>query len=196
VVWRTKLCLVHSPVPIGPILSAVVARFDAGGDGAPSGIGGVGGWVLTLTSLVALLAAGGAAARVARRLMRRSTPELVVLLNQSAAFYVRWPEDRLDGVPDGELMAETARCRRIIELLESRRLGSVGGGPATRGAVDGVRAWTSLLCKRIEDRLETPSGSLRSLVEQSEPAARVPVTTVRPTLLPKFRRIVAGSPGW
>ena len=95
-VWRTKLCLVQSPVPIGQILSASwrastrAARVPVGD--RPVSVE----WVLTLTSLVALLAAGGVAARVARRLMRRSTPELVVLLNQSAAFYGRWPEDRLD----------------------------------------------------------------------------------------------------
>ena len=88
---RIRLCCVQPSLPVGQILSAIIARLDTGGEASPSGIGGIGEWVLTLTSLLALLAAGGVAARVARRLTRRSTPELIVLLNQSAAFYGRWP---------------------------------------------------------------------------------------------------------
>ena len=144
-------------LPVGQILSAIIARLDTGGEASPSGIGGIGEWVLTLTSLLALLAAGGVAARVARRLTRRSTPELIVLLNQSAAFYGRWPEDRLANAPRGEVMTETARCRRIIELLESPRSAAVDGGSATRGAIDGLRAWTTLLYERIEGNLDAPS---------------------------------------
>jgi hypothetical protein len=148
---------VQPSLPVGQILSAVVARLDTGGEASPSGIGGIGWWALMLTSLLALLAAGGVAARVARRLTHRSTPELIVLLNQSAAFYGRWPEDRLANAPRGELMNETARCRRIIELLESRRAAAVDDGSATRGAVAGLRAWTTLLYERLEGHLDAPS---------------------------------------
>jgi hypothetical protein len=153
---RIRLCCVQPSLPVGQILSAVVARLDTG-EAPQSGICGIGDWVVMLTSLLALLAAGGVAARVARRLMRRSAPELTVLLNQSAAFYGRWPEDRLASAPDGELLTETARCRRIIELLDSRRAAAVDGGSATRGAIAGLRAWTTLLYERLEDHLDAPS---------------------------------------
>ena len=166
--------------PVGQILSAIVARLDAGGETPPSGIGGSGEWVVMLTSLLALFAAGGAAAWVARRLTRTSTPELIVLLNQSAAFYRLWPEDRLANAPRGELMTETARCRRIIELLESSNAAAVDGGSETRGAVAGLRAWTTLLYERIEDHLDAPS--LRGDGERSD-------------LVFKVRRQVADSPG-
>ncbi|MCV7419563.1 hypothetical protein H7K45_03335 [Mycobacterium yunnanensis] len=116
---------------------------------------GVGGWVFTVASVVALLAAG-VAVRTGRRLLRRSTPELVVLLNASAAFYSRWPEDRLSAVPGDELAAEVARCTRIVELLESRQ-GASGG--ASRGAVDGLKAWIALLDKRIDKPVHLPSGA-------------------------------------
>jgi hypothetical protein len=151
---RIRLCCVQPSLPAGQILNAVVARLDTGGEASPSGIGGLGEWVLMLTSLLALLAAGGVAARVARRLTRRSTPELIVLLNQSAAFYGRWPDDRLANAPRDELMIETARCRRIIELLESPSSAAVDGGSPTRGAIAGLRAWTTLLYERIEDHLD------------------------------------------
>jgi hypothetical protein len=183
---------VQSPVSFQHIFSAVMARLDAGGDVAPSGFGGIGGWVLTLTSLLAVLAAGGAAARVARRLVTRSTPELVVLLNQSAAFYGRWPEDRLASVPNAELLTETVRCRRIIELLESRRAGAGDGGATTRGAIDGVRAWMTLLSKRIEEVPEGLSGAVRS---RSDAVSETVVTTVTATMRFAFRRRAARSPG-
>jgi hypothetical protein len=116
----------------------------------------------------------------------------VVLLNQSAAFYSRWPEDRLAGVPNAELTTETLRCRRIIELLESRRAGSLDGGATARGAIDGVRAWMTLLSKRIED-LPSPSGPLRS---RGDAVSETVVATVGTTLPLVFRRRVAGFPGW
>ncbi len=182
----------QSPVPVGQIFSAVMARFDAGGQVAPSGIGGIGGWVLTLTSLLAVLAAGGAAARVVWRLTSRSTPELVVLLNQSAAFYSRWPEDRLASVPNAELTTETLRCRRIIELLESRRAGSLDGGATARGAIDGVRAWMTLLSKHIDDP-PSSSGPVRS---RGHAVSETLVATVGTRMPLVFRRTVAGFPGW
>ncbi|KAA0102369.1 hypothetical protein CIW49_03425 [Mycolicibacterium sp. P1-18] len=115
----------------------------------------VGGWVFTVASLLALLAAG-VAVRTGRRLLRRSTPELVVLLNESAAFYSRWPEDRLWAAPSAELAAEVARCRRVVELLESRHVAATG---ASRGAVDGLNAWIALLGKRIDKPVNLPSGA-------------------------------------
>ena len=120
-----------------------------------SGVG-AGGWVFTVASILAVLAAG-VAMRTGRRLLRRSTPELVVLLNQSAAFYGRWPEDRLGSVPDVELAAEIARCRRVVELLEARQ--GVAAG-ASRGAVDGLQAWIALLGKRIDQPASLPSGAV------------------------------------
>ena len=119
-----------------------------------SGVG-AGGWVFTVASILAFLAAG-AAMRTGRRLLRRSTPELVVLLNESAAFYSRWPEDRLSSVPDVELADEIARCRRVVELLEARHGVAVG---ASRGAVDGLQAWIALLGKRIDQPASLPSGA-------------------------------------
>jgi hypothetical protein len=148
---------VQPSAPVGQILSAIIARLDAGGEASPSEIAGIGEWALMLTSLLALLAAGGVAARVARRLTRRSAPELIVLLNQSAAFYGRWPEHRLANAPDAELLTETARCRRIIELLESRGAAAVDGGSATHGAIAGLRAWTTLLYERLEEHLDAPA---------------------------------------
>ena len=116
---------------------------------------GAGGWVFTVASVLALLAAG-VALRTGRRLLRRSTPELVILLNQSAAFYSRWPEDRLWAVPDAERAREVARCTRVVELLESRQGTPTG---ATRGAVDGLQAWIALLGKRIDGPADLPSGA-------------------------------------
>ena len=154
---RIRLCCVQPSAPVGQILSAIIARLDTGGEASPSGMGGIGEWALMLTSLLALLAAGGVAARVARRLTRRSASELIVLLNQSAAFYGRWPEHRLANAPDAELLTETARCRRIIELLESRGAAAVDGGSATHGAIAGLRAWTTWLYERLEEHLDAPS---------------------------------------
>jgi len=120
-----------------------------------SGVG-AGGWVFTVASILAVLAAG-VAMRTGRRLLRRSTPELVVLLNQSAAFYGRWPEDRLSSVPDVELAAELARCRRVVELLEARQGAAAG---ASRGAIDGLQAWIAVLGKRISQPASLPSGAV------------------------------------
>lgn len=145
-------------MPAGEVFSALAARFGVGGDVTPQATGGIGGWVLTLTSALALVVVGRFAARLARRLVSRSTPELIVLLDQSAAFYGRWPEGRLTSAPRGELMAEAARCRRTIELLESRGATATDWGPATRGPVDGLRAWITLLHKQIEERVNTPPG--------------------------------------
>lgn len=119
-----------------------------------SGVG-AGGWVFTVASILAFLAAG-VAMRTGRRLLRRSTPELVVLLNQSAAFYSRWPEDRLASVPDVELVDEIARCRRVVELLETRQGAATG---ALRGVVDGQQEWIVLLGKRIDQPASLPSGA-------------------------------------
>jgi len=112
-----------------------------------------GGWLFTIASLLTLIAAG-AAVRTARRLARRSAPELIVLLNQSAAFYRRWPDDRLSSAPRGELVTEMARCRRIVGLLEAR----TPAAGATRGATDGLRVWIAVLAKRIDDFADMPSG--------------------------------------
>lgn len=155
-------------VLVGDLLGAVTARVDRGSDAwqpslasarsAYSALGGTGWCVLVLVSLLALAGVGGVAGRVARQLARRSTPELIVLLNESAAFYGRWPEDRLASVPRAELVAEAARCQRIIELLERREAAGVDGGPASRGPIDGLRVWVALLRQRIERPDDTPSG--------------------------------------
>ena len=79
-----------------------------------------------------------------------------MLLNESAAFYSRWPEDRLAAVPDGELADEIARCRRVVELLEARQGAAAS---ATRGAIDGLQAWIALLGKRIDQPTSLPSGA-------------------------------------
>jgi hypothetical protein len=134
-------------LPMGEILDDIVAGVTRGG--------GVSTWVLTIVSLLTLFAAG-AAIRLVSRLTRRATPELIVLLNQSAAFYGRWPEDRLPYAPRAELVTEAARCRRIVELLESRS--SSDGSGATRGAIDGLQSWISLLAKRIDDHAVAPAG--------------------------------------
>jgi hypothetical protein len=144
--------------PAGEVFSALIARFGAGSDVTPQAPGGIGGWVVTLASALVLVVVGRFAARMARRLVSRSTPELIVLLDQSAAFYGRWPEDRLTSAPRGELLAEAARCGRTIELLESRVAAVTGWGPAIRGPVDGLKAWVVLLHKQLEERVSTPPG--------------------------------------
>lgn len=116
-------------------------------------------WVVAVASLLALFAVGGVAGRMADRLARRSTPELVVLLNQSAAFYGHWPEDRLAIAPRGELEAEAARCRRIVALLERQAAGTTTPrGSAQRGPIDGLTTWITLLSNRIEARDVAPAG--------------------------------------
>jgi hypothetical protein len=114
------------------------------------------GWVLTLASVLAVITAGFAV-RTAHRLFRRSAPELVVLLNQSAAFYARWPEDRLASAPRTELVREAARCRRIVELLEGRTSATADSG-ASRGTIAGLKSWIALLGKRIEEGAELAAG--------------------------------------
>ena len=149
---RHYTSVMQLPVLVGQIVDAVAPRLGGGGEMSP-GVGGVGNWVVTLSSLIAVLVVGGTAAKVASRLMRRSTPELVLLLDQSAQFYSRWPEDRLAGAPRAELMIEAARCRRIINLLESKAMPSADRGLATRGPIDGLRAWVALLHNRIAEQL-------------------------------------------
>ncbi|MDP9165129.1 MAG: hypothetical protein M3O32_03560 [Actinomycetota bacterium] len=148
----------QSSAPTGEVLSALVARFGAGSDVAPHGAGGSGGWVVTLAAALGLIVVGSVAARLARRLVDRSTPELVNLLNQSATFYGRWPEDRLQTAPGSELAAEAARCRRTIELLESHGPAGTGRNLAMRGPVDGLNAWITLLHKHIANRVDTSPG--------------------------------------
>lgn len=118
---------------------------------------GRGGWMVAVASLLTILTAG-AAVRLARRLARRSTPELVVLLDQSAAFYRRWPEHRLSTAPRAELLTEAARCRRIVALLQSRAPAGASGGGAHRGAVDGLLVWIAVLAKRIDEGADLPAG--------------------------------------
>ncbi|CAN5825868.1 hypothetical protein BH09ACT7_BH09ACT7_28090 [soil metagenome] len=137
---------------VGEVLSAVAARVGH----ATSG--GVGGWLVTLTSLLVLLAVGGCAAGVLGRLTRSSTPELIVLLNRSAAFYRRWPEDQHLTAPRGELVAEATRCQRVIELLEHRAVTADDRSLAARGPIDGLHAWIALLNSHIEARGHVPSG--------------------------------------
>jgi hypothetical protein len=168
--------LVQPTALVGEVLSTIAVRVNAGGDVSSLGtvwqrsvlasgraehsaFGGVGWWVLTLASLLALLAIGGAASRVARRPVWKATPELIVLLNQSAAFYGRWPEDRLASAPRDEVVLEAARCRRIVELLERRTAPGIDRGPAENGPIAGLQAWIALLSKRIDGRHDVPSGT-------------------------------------
>jgi hypothetical protein len=136
-------------LPFGEVLGDIAACLGRSG-GAPSSA--TEGWVVTVVSVLALIAAG-VAVRTARRLVRRSTPELIVLLNQSAAFYSRWPEDRLARAPRAELAREAARCRRIVELLES-----TAAEGASRGPIDGLRTWIMVLGRHIEQGAALPSG--------------------------------------
>jgi hypothetical protein len=136
----------------GEVLSSIAARV---GHTGPCGIDR---WFLTVTSLLVLFAVGGAAAKVSRQLLRRSTPELIVLLNQSAAFYSRWPEDQHVNAPSAELVAEASRCQRIVELLERRSATGIDDGPAARGPIDGVHAWITVLHRQIQLREDVPSG--------------------------------------
>ena len=134
---------------VGEVLSAAAARLDSGGDR----------WIIALCSLVALVAVGGVAARLSRRLMRSSSPELIVLLNQSAEFYRCWPEHRRANVPSAELVAEANRCQRIIELLELRAAAGIESRAALSGPINGLNAWKTLLCRQIQVRAEAPSGT-------------------------------------
>jgi len=137
---------------VSEVLSAVAARISGSADASHSVSGdGYKGWIVTLASLLVVVAAG----RVAGRITRRSVPELTVLLNQSAAFYSQWPEPHHGNAPAAELMAEAARCQRIIALLEASEL---DGGPAARGPIDGLQAWITLLHKQINPRDAAPSG--------------------------------------
>lgn len=173
---------VHAAALVGGTLDAVAARINAvGAGGDPSSVGlawqrsvvrslraagaaehsaldGLDWWVLALASLVALLALGGAARGTAQRLMRRSTPELVVLLDQSAAFYGRWAEDELASVPRSELQIEAARCRRIVVLLEGRAAADLHEGPAERGPIAGLQVWITLLGNKIASHDGIPTG--------------------------------------
>jgi hypothetical protein len=159
---------------VGEVLSTIAARVNAGGDVSSLGtvwqrsvlasgradhsaLGGVGWLALTLASLLALFAIGGAASRLARRPGWKATPELIVLLNQSAAFYGRWPEDRLASAPRDDVVLEAARCRRIVELLERRTAPEIDRGPAENGPIAGLQAWITLLSKRIDGRPDVPS---------------------------------------
>ena len=146
---------------VGEALGSILARLVADGEqfrSAHPSPQGSGGWLLTVLSMVALLAAGGIAARMAQRLIRRSVPELTVLCNQSAAFYARWPEDRLAAAPRDELRAEAARCRRIVEVLEGRPAASNVDASTLSGSVAGLRTWITLLGKRIENVADAPAG--------------------------------------
>jgi hypothetical protein len=136
---------------VGEVLSAVAARISGSADASHSvSADGYKGWILTVASLLAVVAAG----RVAGRLTRGSAPELTVLLNQSAAFYRRWPQPHHGNVPAAELMTEAARCQRIIQLLEAADL---EGGPAARGPIDGLRAWITLLHKQLRTMDASPA---------------------------------------
>lgn len=170
---------VHPAAFLGEVFSTVVARVDEGSDvsllgtswqrsilesgravysAEHSALGRVEWWLVAVVSLLALFAVGGVAGRIARRLVRRSTPELTVLLNQSAAFYGRWPEDQLAGAPRGEVVVEAVRCGRIIELLEGQAVTTIDRGAAECGPVDGLQAWIALLFKRINAHDGVPTG--------------------------------------
>jgi hypothetical protein len=138
---------------------SVLASGRAAYSAEPPAVGDADWWVLAVVSLLALLAAGGAAGWMARRLARRAKPELVVLLDESAAFYGRWPEDRLSRAPRDQLVAEAARCRRIIELLELRRAPGTAGRLDEAGPIVGLRAWIALVSKRIDGGLDVRSGT-------------------------------------
>ena len=166
------------PVPVGEVLTAIAARVNSAPDGAwprsalTSGravwsaardwhsAGGMASWVLTVVSVLAMVALGGIASQMAHRLVSRSTPELTVLLNSSAAFYSRCPEDRLASVHRGDLAAEAGRCQRIIELLEWRAATGMDDGPASRGAITGLQEWITLLRGHIEGRAGAPAATV------------------------------------
>ncbi|MET0455388.1 MAG: hypothetical protein ABW137_26410 [Mycobacterium sp.] len=146
---------------VGELLGTVLASLVADGEDfrAAHASQGWSGWFLTALSVLALLAVGGIATRVATRLVDGSTSELTILLNGSATFYARWPEYRLAAAPRGELVAEAARCRRIIELLERRSTVPTQDVPTLSGCVDGLRSWVALLSSRIASTADAPTGA-------------------------------------
>jgi hypothetical protein len=104
------------------------------------------GWLVTCLSFLAVVALGAGVTYVVRRFMpTRSTPELQVLLNQSAAFYARWPEPELTYAPKNEMMAEAIRCQRIIDLLRRRAQVNNGESKYLMGPIGGVQSWLTLL---------------------------------------------------
>ena len=106
----------------------------------------VGGWLGTCISFLALFALGAGVAYAVRRFLRkRPTAELDALMNQSAAFYGRWPEPQLSDAPHNEMMAEANRCQRLIDLLQRRAAASKAESEYLLGAIAGVQAWLALL---------------------------------------------------
>jgi hypothetical protein len=101
-----------------------------------------GGWLFTVFSVLLAVFIGTGGAHLVRRRWRRVTPELTMLLDESAAFYSRWPEDHLARAPRRERAIETARCQRIIELLQAR---TAADGSDWRGPIEGLRAWLRVL---------------------------------------------------
>jgi hypothetical protein len=132
---------VHRAAPFGDILDAI-----------STGIGAVGvrGVVFTALSALAVIAVGAGVAYAADRVLRRSKPELTALLNESATFYARWPEDRLSEAPVYERRLEALRCQRIIELLQHDGVTGAGDVPDRQGAISGLRAWLSALRASID----------------------------------------------
>lgn len=149
---------------VGEVVRAVAARVDFGSDGSSTGVAAIGRvdhWFFAAASVLALLGVSSATVRVVRRLARGSVPELMVLLEESAAFYRCWPEDRLDAAPRERLVAEVARCLRIVELLESpcRDREAALREPTLQGPVVGLRSWIALLLSRIDGHSHRPSGA-------------------------------------
>lgn len=107
------------------------------------------GWLLTCISFVTVFALGAGLAYAARRLLTKRSAELDVLMNQSAAFYSRWPEQQLSAAPRSEMMAEADRSQRIVDLLQRRAVTSKADSRYLQGPIAGVKAWITLLHKTM-----------------------------------------------
>ncbi len=149
-------------MPIDEVHAAIAARLGGAGSVSSSEAwtfaavrAAPGVWLLTLITLLAVLVFGAGAAYVARR-ASGSTSELTMLLNESASFYARWPEDRLASAPRSETRAEAIRCQRTIALLERRAEGESGHPQYWRGPVDGLRAWLAVLRSALDGPAGTP----------------------------------------
>lgn len=131
----------HTPASVGDIVDTI---------GTGLGAVGVRGVVFTALSALAVIAVGAGVAYAADRMLGRSMPELMALLNQSATFYARWPEDRLSEAPLYERRLEALRCQRIIELLEHAEPHGTDDVHNRQGAIGGLRAWLAALRTSID----------------------------------------------
>ena len=140
-------------MPFGEVIAVVSQRLGEGRglplSGWTPGEHSHGGWLATCISFVAVFVLGAGIAYASRRFLSKRTAELDVLMNQSAAFYRRWPEPELGGAPRSEIMAEADRSQRIIELLQQRAAACAADNEFLHGPIAGVQAWIELLHRTV-----------------------------------------------